>query len=101
MKRFGASALLLLVFTVATTAFWQNATTSLRGVVRDPSGAVVPGATVTLVNQAAGQTIVTKSKKDGEYALQQLLPAKYTITISAKALSPPSPIPICPSSSTA
>jgi len=83
MRRFGATALLLLSSLLATTAFAQNATTSLRGVVKDPSGAVVPGATITLVNTAAGQTLTTKSKGDGEYQLLQIAPAKYTIKITA------------------
>jgi hypothetical protein len=54
MRRIGAFVLLFLsLFAVAS--FAQNATTSLRGVIKDPSGAVVGGATITLVNDAAGQ----------------------------------------------
>jgi len=60
----------------------QNATTSLRGLIRDPSGAVVPGATVQLINKAAGQTLNVTSKSGGEYQLQQIQPATYDITVS-------------------
>ncbi|WP_229740894.1 TonB-dependent receptor [Silvibacterium dinghuense] len=64
-------------------AFAQNATTSLRGVVKDPSGAVVPGATITLSNSSTGFTASATSNGAGEYQLQQLPPAKYTITVAA------------------
>ncbi len=75
--------LFAIAFTCALTGFTQNATTSLRGVVKDPSGAVVPGATITLLNSASGQTLTATSTAGGEYQLQQLQPATYTITVSA------------------
>jgi hypothetical protein len=84
MRRIGAFALLSLLFSLCSAALYaQNATTSLRGVVKDPSGAVVPGATITLENLAAGQKITTTSKGSGDYLLPQLPPATYTITASA------------------
>jgi hypothetical protein len=88
MRRFGASVLVVLLASLlTTTAFAQNATTSLRGVVKDPSGAVVPGATITLDDKANGQHLVTKSKSDGEYQLLQIPPAKYTIKITANGFA--------------
>ena len=70
------------IFTATSLA--QNATTSLRGSVKDPSGAVVPGATITLLNSASGQTITATSGGGGDYQLQQIQPATYTITVEAK-----------------
>ncbi len=61
----------------------QNATTSLRGVVKDPSGAVVPGATITLTAPTTGQTLTATSNGSGEYQLTQIQPTKYTITATA------------------
>jgi hypothetical protein len=82
MKRIGAFAVLFFsLFAVAS--FGQNATTSLRGVVKDPTGATVPGATITLDNGATGQKLITKSKDSGEYQLLQIPPATYKITIVA------------------
>jgi len=82
MRRIGAFVVVLLsLFAVAS--FAQNATTSLRGVVKDPTGAVVPGATITLDNAATGQKLTTQSKDSGEYQLLQIPPATYTITIAA------------------
>ncbi len=78
-----ARALVSSVVLLSSVAFAQNATTSLRGVVRDPSGAVVAGATVTLLNQATGQTLTATAKASGEYQLQQIPPATYQITVEA------------------
>ena len=61
----------------------QNATTSLRGVVKDPSGAVISGATITLHNEATGQTITASSAKTGEFQVAQIPPATYTVTVHA------------------
>ncbi len=83
MRRIGVFAVLFLLSLCTATGFAQNATTSLRGVVKDPSGAVVPGATVTLNAAATGQKLTTTSRGSGEYQLQQIPPAKYTITVTA------------------
>ena len=68
---------------VVGSAFGQNANTSLRGTVKDPSGAVVPGAKVMLVNKAAGQELKATANGSGEYQLVQLPPATYVITVTA------------------
>ncbi len=73
----------LLLSLIAVAGFAQNATTSLRGVIKDPTGAVVPGATISLFDSADGQTIKTTSKSSGDYQLQQIPPATYTITVVA------------------
>ena len=54
----------------------------IRGTVTDPSGAVIPGVTVTATNSATGVTRSTKTGSDGIYELVNLpAPAVYTITI--------------------
>ncbi len=84
MRRICAFAPVAVVtLAVAATTLAQNATTSLRGVVRDPSGALVPGAAVQLTNKAAGQVLNTTSKSSGDYQLQQIPPATYEITVTA------------------
>ena len=65
------------------TGFSQNANTSLRGVVKDPSGAVVPGAKISLTDPATGQKFETTSNAAGDYVFAQIPPAKYTVTVSA------------------
>jgi Carboxypeptidase regulatory-like domain len=69
------------------TSIAQIATTSLRGVVKDPSGAVVPNAKVTLNNAATGQNLNATSNGAGEYSFTQIPPAHYTITVTATGFS--------------
>jgi Carboxypeptidase regulatory-like domain/TonB dependent receptor len=83
MRRISAFAVVLMFPLFAIASFAQNATTSLRGVVKDPSGAVVPGATITLNDSATGQTLKTTSGAGGEYQLLQIPPATYTIVVAA------------------
>ncbi|MGA7857722.1 MAG: carboxypeptidase-like regulatory domain-containing protein, partial [Terracidiphilus sp.] len=73
---------LLCTLTVAL-AFGQTATTSLRGVVKDPSGALVPGATVTLTDNSSGKTFSTTAGSTGLYSFAQIFPSKYTIKVTA------------------
>jgi hypothetical protein len=62
----------------------QGAT--LRGVVVDPSGAVIPGAAISL---ATGNRIEhTKSGPDGHYAFDSLAAGTYTVSVSAKGFAP-------------
>ena len=75
--------LLLCILSCATFAFSQNANTSLRGSVKDPTGALVPGAKVTLVNIASGQTLSTTAGASGQYQFLQIPPAKYSIAVTA------------------
>jgi hypothetical protein len=76
-------ALFLLLSICTANSFAQNATTSLRGVVKDPTGAVVSGATITLVDNANGEKLVATTTDSGEYQLSQISPAKYAINITA------------------
>lgn len=86
-RRFWNTAFLFLLAVVTTASFAQNATTSLRGIVKDPSGAVVPGATITLSDSATGHKVSATSGASGEYQLTQIPPAKYTITVSASGFA--------------
>jgi Carboxypeptidase regulatory-like domain/TonB dependent receptor-like, beta-barrel len=74
---------LFCTLSAATLVFGQLATTSLRGVIKDPSGALVPGAKITLVNKANGSTLTATANTSGSYVFAQIPPAKYTITVTA------------------
>ena len=54
---------------------------SLRGTVNDPQGAVIPGATVTLVNKDTNSTMVATSDGSGIYTFNGLPPAPYRLTV--------------------
>ena len=71
--------LLTLIFSVPVLA--QQATTSVRGVVRDATGAAIPGASVDLKDANAEVHKDTVSDQKGEYQFVQLIPGKYTIEV--------------------
>ena len=73
----------LSVFLFGVFAWAQNGTTSVRGVITDPTGALVSTATVTLTNLVTKQAQTVKVGKSGEYNFEQVTPAKYSITASA------------------
>src|SRR5712675_2314655 len=83
MRLLKVSLTLLVVLTLATAAFTQTATSSLRGTVMDPRGAVIPGATVTLKNLAQGFSREAKTDEKGEYQFQQVPPALYDVIATA------------------
>src|SRR5947207_7916161 len=59
-------------------AFAQNA--QITGVVKDSSGGIVPGVTVTGRNAENGFTRVAVTEANGEYRLPSLPPGRYTVT---------------------
>ncbi len=52
----------------------------LFGVVRDSSGAVVPSATVTVVEEGTGQRYTTSTTSTGDFLLRSLAPGQYTVS---------------------
>src|SRR5438270_5544602 len=76
-------SLLLLLATLSSLVLAQTATSSLRGTVTDPKGAVIPGATVTLTNPATGYTRTTKTDQQGVYQFLSVPPASYTLDVDA------------------
>ena len=83
MRRFLPAGVLICVLFAAPCLTAQNATTSLRGVIKDPSGAVVAGAKITIVNFANGSTFSAVADSMGGYVFPQIPPAHYSITVSA------------------
>ncbi len=55
---------------------------SISGVVTDASGAVVPRAQVTATNVATGAVRTSETGSNGGYSVSQLVPGKYTVSIS-------------------
>jgi len=55
---------------------------TILGTVTDPSGAVLPGAKVTVKNVATGLERTTDTSADGSYALPELPIGTYTVTVT-------------------
>jgi hypothetical protein len=66
--------------------FAQSSEVSLRGLVTDPSGAVVPAATVSVVG-ADGATQQTQTDAEGRYVFRHLPPGTYTVWIRLKGFA--------------
>jgi hypothetical protein len=76
--------LIRLMAVCAVTLSWaQTSTTSLRGTVSDPKGAVVPAVEVMIVNPATGFTRTTKTDEQGFYQFLEVPPATYTVSMKA------------------
>ena len=79
--------LILLLMTGYTRgALGQTALGTLRGQITDPSGAVVPGATVSATTPG-GQTKTAQSNGQGVYEFNELAPGKYTVSAVAKGFA--------------
>jgi outer membrane receptor protein involved in Fe transport len=62
----------------------QTSTTGdITGVVSDPSGSVVPNATVTLKDETKGVTQQSTSNAQGTYRFYLLTPGPYTVSVTA------------------
>jgi len=76
------------LFLAFSTLVWaQTGTSSLRGVVSDAKGAVVPGATLTIADPQGGFSRTAITNGQGEYQFLQLPPSTYTITINSKGFA--------------
>ena len=79
MRIFFVAGLLFISFSLVTA---QEGTSTLRGTVTDPNGAVVPHATVSIANQETGinrRTAVTND--EGDYVFSALTPGLYRIIV--------------------
>jgi hypothetical protein len=76
MRTFVASILCVLA---VLPVFAQTDTGSIVGTVRDPKGAVVPGAEIDLTNTATNVTTTFVTNADGGYQALQLIPGVYNV----------------------
>jgi carboxypeptidase family protein/TonB-dependent receptor-like protein len=75
--------LLLTLLLFASTAFAQLTTADILGTVSDPSGSVIPNASITLVNLGTSETRVSQSNATGDYSFTLLPVGHYSITVKA------------------
>ncbi len=75
------------VETIPPAAFAQTTTTgSINGTVTDSTGAVVPGATITLKDEATGSTVNLTANADGRFSAPYLKPDKFDLSATAPGL---------------
>lgn len=73
--------ILLLVQFLSLAVMAQTVTGSISGIIADPSGSVIPGATVTLVNEQTNSTRNVATNEDGRFVFTAVQPGVYTIKI--------------------
>ncbi len=83
MNRLGL--LFLLLACLGVGLFAQS--TSVTGNVTDPTGAVIPGATITMHNIDTGAERTTTADAQGRYNVQQVTPGFYKMTAKASGFS--------------
>src|SRR5579875_1949217 len=79
----GLSTFLLLALVGPIQALHAQAITGdILGTVKDASGAVIPGAKVTLTSTATGVSTTATTGPTGSYVFAQLKPGHYSLTVS-------------------
>ena len=78
------AALALLVLVFSPSAWGQAVTATLLGTVTDNTGAAVPGATVTILENATGIPHTSVSNESGNYTFPDLPPGSYSVSAEAK-----------------
>lgn len=87
-SRSSANGILTVLFSVAVLiltaafAFAQENTGSIKGTVKDPTGASIPGAKVTASSPALVRSLDTTSDKEGSYRFPKLPVGIYSITVT-------------------
>jgi hypothetical protein len=84
-----------LSFASAPVRAQQPGAATLRGVVRDPVGAVIPGVKVLATNVATGSSRATETNDEGAYALSNMQPGDYAMRFEAtgfKVITSASPV---------
>lgn len=76
--------LLPLFFVLACVGAFAQANSDITGIVTDQTGAVIPGASLTLTSQTTGFTKTSVSSDTGLYDIAGLNPGKYDLKVSAK-----------------
>src|SRR5580698_10283878 len=74
------NAVVAIIFACATLSA-QTPTAVINGTVVDPTGAAVPDAKVTVVNQETNVASTKTTSPDGSYTILNLLPGSYVLTV--------------------
>src|SRR6266481_3796259 len=74
-------ALLVVLLSLCAVSTYAQYRASIQGVVTDPQGAVVSGATITLKNLETNQTLTATTDENGIYNFNALPPSKYSLAV--------------------
>jgi outer membrane receptor protein involved in Fe transport len=83
MRRLCSVLFLLMLVTLYLPLRAQTVDTAIEGTVTDNSGAVIPGATISVLSVATGIGKKAVADSSGEYSVTYLAPGTYDVTVSA------------------
>lgn len=83
MRKIIIALLFLSVFIIGATA--QTSRGTIRGTVLDQNGAVIPGATVTITNEATNEKRIVTSGQEGEFTIASLPAGRYRLEVSSSS----------------
>ncbi len=86
-----SAAVFLVLFLFAAGSTHMSAQTvsgSIVGTVTDPTGAVVPNATVVVTDVSKGTVQTVQSNASGNYTVSRLIPDTYTVKATAQGFTP-------------
>ena len=78
---------LSLALALCSSAFAQSGESSIKGTVADPTGAVIPGASVHVSSSATGIAIDTKTNSAGFYQVPGLNTGTYVVSVTAPGMA--------------
>jgi hypothetical protein len=81
VARWVTVALCALVLTTGTALGQGSTTATIRGNVQDPSGGVLPGATITVTNTGTKAVQTATSDERGQYQFAALFPGTYDLRV--------------------
>jgi hypothetical protein len=82
----GLVLVIILLFSFAGLA-QQSGTAVLTGIVRDPVGAVIPGAQLEIKNESTNAVRSTKSSAEGRYTFNELPAGKYSLNVASSGFA--------------
>lgn len=71
------------ILLLASLAQAQSFKATLVGQITDPSGATVPGAAVTVIEESTGRVQSAKTNEEGNFTIPELPPGRYKLTVEA------------------
>src|SRR5581483_8325845 len=83
LRTFARFAILSLLALVASTAMGQVTSGTIFGTVKDPSGAYVSNARVTVHSDTVGAERSVTTNDRGDFVVPNMPPSTYTLTIDA------------------
>ncbi|RPJ54567.1 MAG: hypothetical protein EHM23_28670, partial [Acidobacteria bacterium] len=81
MARYVCVSLILFALVISVPLVFAQTSASLSGVVHDPSGAVIPGASVTLTEPTKNLKLQTLTTDDGLFTFPALQPGNYSVSV--------------------